>query len=49
MADSLRQQEKVNPKDRPDYLPLWKQWALNTAYRSPRTSAAFQKFYRRLR
>ncbi len=41
--------DQVDPKDQPDYLPLWKQWALNAAYRSPRSSAAFQKLYRRLR
>jgi 2-polyprenyl-3-methyl-5-hydroxy-6-metoxy-1,4-benzoquinol methylase len=40
----------VNPDERPDdWLPLWKQWALNVAYRSPRSSALFSKIYRRLR
>jgi hypothetical protein len=32
-----------------DALPAWKQRALSLAYRSPRSSAAFQKLYRRLR
>ena len=40
----------VAPGERPDdWLPIWKQWALNFAYRSPRSSALFQKLYRRLR
>jgi hypothetical protein len=30
-------------------MPRWKQVAINTAYRTPRTGAAFQKVYRRLR
>jgi hypothetical protein len=34
---------------RSDHLPLWKQWALDAVYHSPRTSAAFQRLYRRLR
>ncbi len=33
----------------PDDLPRWKQWALDIVYHSPRTSAAFQRLYRRLR
>jgi hypothetical protein len=38
------------PEDlRSDHLPLWKQWALDAVYHSPRTSAAFQRLYRRLR
>ncbi|MHB8499054.1 MAG: glycoside hydrolase family 99-like domain-containing protein [Acidimicrobiales bacterium] len=30
-------------------MPRWKQVAISTVYRSPRTGAAFQKVYRRLR
>jgi 2-polyprenyl-3-methyl-5-hydroxy-6-metoxy-1,4-benzoquinol methylase len=30
-------------------LPRWKELALNAAYRSPRSAAAFQRVYRRLR
>jgi 2-polyprenyl-3-methyl-5-hydroxy-6-metoxy-1,4-benzoquinol methylase len=30
-------------------LPLWKQAVIKTAYRSPRTGAAFQSIYRKLR
>jgi hypothetical protein len=30
-------------------LPWWKQRALDIAYKSPRTGAAFQRAYRRLR
>jgi hypothetical protein len=32
-----------------EYLPLWKQWALDIVYHSPRSSAVFQKLYRRIR
>ena len=37
------------PRTSPTTCPLWKQWALDTVYQSPRSSAAFQKLYRRLR
>ena len=33
----------------PDYLPFWKRWALDIVYHSPKSSAAFQRLYRRLR
>jgi hypothetical protein len=48
LADQARQSAPADDL-RSDYLPLWKQWALDAVYHSPRTSAAFLKLYRRLR
>jgi hypothetical protein len=48
LADQARQSAPAEDL-RSDYLPLWKQWALDAVYHSPRTSAAFMKLYRRLR
>jgi hypothetical protein len=46
---SRRSESDRPPRSVGSSLPWWKQRALDLAYKSPRTGAAFQKAYRRLR